>query len=267
MLRTASRSSLRDGAQAKFAHRSAGVALLLLMAPTAPVHAARVQVAVAANLAAPMQELAAGFTRATGHQAVVVLGSTGKFYAQIRSGAPFEVLLAADDETPARLEREGHVVSGSRFTYAIGRLVLWSAGPATVDPQGQVLRQPPRGKLALADPRLAPYGAAAVQALQKLGLLGAWQPHFVQGESIGQAFQFVATGNAPLGFVALAQVMAQGKIARGSAWIVPAGLHAPLRQDAVVLKPGQGNPAAAALAHYLRSEPARATLRGYGYEF
>ena len=267
MLRTVLRSGLRDGAQAQLAHPAAVVALLLLMAPTAPAHAAQVQVAVAANLAAPMQELAAGFTRATGHQAVVALGSTGKFHAQIRSGAPFELLLAADDETPARLEREGHAVAGSRFTYAIGRLVLWSADPAAVDPQGQVLRQPPRGKLALADPRLAPYGAAALETLQKLGVLAAWQPHLVQGESIGQAFQFVATGNAPLGLVALAQVMAQGRIARGSAWIVPASLHAPLRQDAVLLKPGQGNPAAAALANYLRSEPARATLRGYGYQF
>jgi molybdate transport system substrate-binding protein len=242
------------------------MAALLLWATAAAACAAQVQVAVAANMAAPMQKIAAGFARASGHQAVVVLGSTGKFYAQVKAGAPFEVLLAADDETPAKLEREGLAVAGTRFTYATGRLVLWSADPALVDPQGQVLRQAPRGKLAIADPRLAPYGAAAIEALTKLGVLAAWQPRLVQGESIGQAFQFTATGNATLGFVALAQVMAEGRIARGSAWVVPAQLHAPLRQEAVILKPGQSNPAAAALVAYLKSEAARATLRGYGYE-
>lgn len=237
----------------------------LLLATALPAGAAQVQVAVAANLAAPMQRLAAGFARATGHEAVVVLGSTGKFYAQVRAGAPFEVLLAADDETPAKLEREGFAVAGSRFTYATGRLALWSADAKGVDPQGQVLREPPRGKLAIADPRVAPYGKAAIETLTKLGVLASWQPHLVQGENIGQAFQFAATGNAALGFVALAQVMDGGKIAKGSAWVVPAELHAPLKQDAVVLKRGERNPAASALAEYLRSEAARAVLRGYGY--
>jgi molybdate transport system substrate-binding protein len=241
--------------------------LCALLLATGAAGAAQVQVAVAANMAAPMQKIAADFARASGHEAVVVLGSTGKFYAQIKSGAPFEVLLAADGEKPARLEQEGLAVAGTRFTYAIGRLALWSADAAAVDPQGQVLRQPPRGKLAIADPRLAPYGAAAMETLTRLGVLPAWQPQLVQGESIGQAYQFVATGNAALGFVALSQVMTDGKMAKGSAWIVPLQLHAPLRQDAVVLKPGQANPAAAALVNYLKGEAARATLRGYGYEF
>lgn len=240
---------------------------MLLLAAALPAGAAQVQVAVAANMAAPMQRIAADFARATGHEAVVVLGSTGKFYAQVRSGAPFQVLLAADDETPAKLEQEGFAVAGTRFTYAVGRLALWSADAAGVDAKGDVLRQAPRGKLAIADPRVAPYGAAAVEALAKLGVQSAWQPHLVQGENIGQAFQFVSTGNAALGFVALAQVMADGRIARGSAWIVPAQLHAPLRQDAVLLKPGEANAAATALLAFLRSEAARATLRGYGYEF
>jgi molybdate transport system substrate-binding protein len=229
--------------------------------------AGQVQVAVAANMAAPMKKIAADFTRATGHEAVVVLGSTGKFYTQIRSGAPFEVLLAADDETPAKLEQEGLAVAGTRFTYAMGRLVLWSADPRGVDPQGQVLSQPPRGKLAIADPRLAPYGAAAIATLERLGVLAAWRPFLVQGENIGQAYQFAATGAAPLAFVALAQVMADGRIAQGSAWIVPASLHQALKQDAVVLGPGRANPAAHALLTYLKSDAARATLRGYGYEF
>jgi molybdate transport system substrate-binding protein len=227
--------------------------------------AEQVQVAVAANMAAPMKQIAADFERATGHHAVVVLGSTGKLYAQIRAGAPFEVLLAADDATPARLEAEGLAVRGTRFTYATGRLVLWSADAAVVDPQGKVLRQPPQGKLAIADPRLAPYGAAAMQTLTALGVASAWAPHLVQGESIGQAYQFAATGNAKLGFVALAQVMADGRITSGSAWIVPPTLHQPLNQDAIVLNTGRTNPAAAALLQYLRGDAARATLRGYGY--
>ncbi|HET8748711.1 MAG TPA: molybdate ABC transporter substrate-binding protein [Ramlibacter sp.] len=244
-----------------------GIVAALVAAWSLAASAAQVQVAVAANMAAPMRRIAADFARATGHEAVLVPGSTGKFYAQIRAGAPFEVLLAADDETPARLERDGLGVAGTRFTYATGRLVLWSADPARVDAQGAVLRRPPAGKLAIADPKLAPYGAAALEALRGLGVLAAWQPHLVQGESVGQAYQFAATGAAGLGFVALAQVMAEGRIARGSAWIVPSSLHAPLKQDAILLKPGQANAAAAALLDYLRSDAARATLRGYGYQF
>ncbi|WBY01004.1 molybdate ABC transporter substrate-binding protein [Ramlibacter tataouinensis] len=245
----------------------AATLLALLAALSLPARAGSVQVAVAANMAAPMQKIAAGFEAATGHKAVVALGSTGKFHAQIRNGAPFEVLLAADDETPAKLEQEGHGVRGTRFTYATGRLALWSADAAAVDAQGAVLRQPPAGKLAIADPLVAPYGAAALETLTKLGVLAAWQPHLVRGENIGQAFQFVATGNARLGFVALAQVMADGRITRGSAWLVPADLHAPLRQDAVLLNPGASSEAARALLEYLRSEPARTVLRGYGYTF
>lgn len=245
------------------------VRLLIALLATAfqAALAAPVQVAVASNMAAPMQKIAAGFEAATGHKAVVALGSTGKFHAQIRNGAPFEVLLAADDATPAKLEQEGHAVRGTRFTYAIGRLVLWSAQDGAVDAEGAVLRRPPQGKLAIADPRVAPYGAAALQALTRLGVLAAWQPQLVQGENIGQAYQFVATGNAPLGFVALAQVMAGGHIARGSGWIVPDGLHAPLKQDAVLLQPGAANPAARALLEYLRGDAARTVLRGYGYSF
>ncbi len=241
------------------------LATLLLSGAALHCAAADVQVAVAANMAAPMQQLAADFARATGHRAVLVPGSTGKFYAQIRNGAPFGVLLAADDETPLRLEREGLAVAGTRFTYAVGRLVLWSATEGVVDAQGDVLRRPPRGRLAIADPRVAPYGAAAIETLTRLGLLPTWQPQLVQGESIGQAFQFAASGNASLGLVALAQVMVDGRVARGSAWVVPEHLHLPLRQDAVVLTPGQANPAAAALLAYLRTPAARATLRSYGY--
>ncbi|WP_137895479.1 molybdate ABC transporter substrate-binding protein [Ramlibacter sp. 2FC] len=239
---------------------------LLGLALSAALHAEVVQVAVAANFSAPMKALAADFERDTGHQAQLSFGATGKFYAQIKSGAPFDLFLAADDETPARLDKEGDALPGSRFTYATGRLVLWSARPGYVDAKGEVLRKNEFKSLALAAPKLAPYGAAAVETLAQLGLLASLQPKFVQGESIGQAFQFVASGNAELGFVALSQVYEGGKIKSGSAWIVPAQLHAPLRQDAVLLARARGNKAAAALLAYLRTDKARALIRAYGYE-
>jgi molybdate transport system substrate-binding protein len=229
--------------------------------------AAEVSVAVAANFAAPMQRLAAAFEQDTGHKAQLAVGSTGRFYAQVKNGAPFEVLLAADDETPARLEREGLAVAGTRFTYAIGRLALWSRDPGLVDAQGEVLKRGAYTRLAVADPKVAPYGAAAVEVLQRLGLMDAVAPKFVQGESLAQAFQFVATGNAPLGFVAWSQVLAaDGRLARGSVWQVPASLHAPIRQDAVLLVRGQGNPAATALLAYLRSDKVRALITAAGYD-
>ena len=231
-----------------------------------PAQADRVQVAVAANFSAPMQRLAANFEATSGHKLDVSLGSTGKFYAQIRNGAPFEVLLSADDETPARLVAEGSAVTGSAFTYAIGRLVLWSAQPGFVDAQGAVLQQGRFKHLALANPKTAPYGAAAIEALGRLGLLDALRPKFVQGENIAQTQQFVATGNAELGFVALSQVWRDGAINTGSAWVVPATLHAPLRQDAVLLLPGRDKPAAKALLAYLRGNAARALIKSFGYE-
>ena len=242
-------------------------ALAALAASATGARSAEVLVAVAANFTAPMQKIVAAFAADTGHTAVLSFGSTGKFYAQIKNGAPFQLLLAADDEAPARLEKEGQALPGTRFTYAIGRLVLWSAQPGLVDGKGEVLRRPSQARIALADPKLAPYGAAAVEALAKLGLLQRLQSRFVQGENIAQTYQFAATGNAALAFVALSQMMVDGRIGKGSAWVVPANLHAPIRQDAVVLAAGKDNPAAAALNAYLRGEKARAIIRSYGYEF
>jgi molybdate transport system substrate-binding protein len=213
-----------------------------------------------------MQKIAAAFEQDTGHKAVLSFGSTGKFYAQIKNGAPFHILLSADDETPARLESEGGAVAGTQFTYATGRLVLWSRQAGLVDDKGDVLRKGAFEHIAVADPRLAPYGAAAVEALSKLGLLQPLQPKFVQGENIAQAYQFVLTGNASLGFVALSQVMADGKLREGSAWVVPASLHRPIQQDAVILSSGKDNPAAAALMAYLKGDKARAIIRASGYE-
>lgn len=244
-----------------------GLLLCAVLLAAVTARAAEVSVAVAANVTAPMQKIAAAFERATGHKAVLAFGSTGRFYAQIRNGAPFQLLLAADDETPARLEQEGFAVAGSRFTYAIGRLVLWSAAPDFVDARGDVLREGRFQRLAVADPKLAPYGKAAMETMERLGVAASLRPRLVQGESIGQAFQFVATANAQLGFVALSQVMTDGRIRTGSAWIVPADLHSPIRQDAVVLSAGKDNPAATALAAFLRSDAARAILRAHGYEF
>lgn len=238
-----------------------------LLASLATVAAAdTVQVAVAANFTAPMKQIAADFEKATGHTAVLSFGATGKFYAQIKSGAPFEVFLAADDETPAKLVQEGGAAAASRFTYATGKLVLWSAKEGVVDAQGEVLKKGNFAHLAIAAPKLAPYGAAAVETMTQLGLLDTLTPKLVQGESIGQTFGFVTSGNAELGFVALSQVFENGKIKSGSAWVVPAKLHAPIRQDAVILTNGQGKPAAAALASYLRSDAAKAVIRSFGYE-
>lgn len=227
------------------------------------VHAAEVQVAVAANFTAPMQKIAPLFEADTGHKVVLSFGSTGRFYAQIKNGAPFDVLLAADDETPAKLEAEAQ--GGSRFTYAIGQLVLWSKQPALVDDKGEVLKTGKFEKIALADPKLAPYGLAAVEALTQLGLIDGLRPKFVRGENIAQTYQYVASENAALGFVALSQVWADGKLREGSAWRVPAQLHSPIRQDAILLNKGKDNAAATALLQYLRGDKARAVIKSFGY--
>lgn len=228
--------------------------------------AAEVSVAVAANFTAPMQKIAALFEQSSGNTAVLSFGSTGKLYAQIRNGAPFQILLSADDKTPAKLEVEGQTVVGSRFTYAVGKLALWSSQNGLVDAQGAVLRSGQFKRLAMADPKLAPYGAAAVGTLTKMGLLADLTPKIVYGENIAQTYQFVSTGNAELGFVALSQVYSDGKLGRGSAWIVPADMHTPIRQDAVLLKTGENQPAARALMAFLRSDAALAVIRSFGYD-
>jgi len=224
-----------------------------------------VLVAVAANFTAPMKIIATAFEKATGHKAELSFGSTGKLYTQIRNGAPFDVLLAADDETPAKLVKEGLAVPASRFTYAIGALVLWSAKPGFVDNEGAVLKKGAFAHLALAAPKLAPYGAAAIETLSKIGLMNALSPKFVQGENIAQAYQFVSTGNAELGFVALSQVYANGKLTSGSVWVVPTDLYQPIRQDAVILTKGKINPAARDLVKFLKSKQAQDVIRSYGY--
>lgn len=228
--------------------------------------AEEVSVAVAANFSAPMQKIAVEFEKATGHKAQLVSGSTGKFYAQIKSGAPFQLLLAADDETPAKLVKEGDGVPGSQFTYAVGKLVLWSPTPGFVDDKGEVLKAGKFAHLALANPKLAPYGFAATETLKALGLADALQSRLVIGESITQAQQFVVSGNAELGFIAFSQIHKDGKLIDGSYWLVPAKHYTPIRQDAVVLAKGKGSAAVEALAGFLKSDKARAIIKSYGYE-
>jgi len=237
----------------------------ILSAATLAARAGEVSVAVAANFTAPMARLGAAFTAATGHTLKLSAGATGKFHAQVVAGAPFEVLIAADDKTPGRLVASGHAVAGSSFTYAIGRLVLWSARPGFVDAQGAVLASGRFRHLAVANPKTAPYGAAALDVLRARGLSETLASRLVTGESIAQAYQFVSTGNAELGFVALSQVAPPGRPLAGSYWLVPATLHGEIRQDAVLLKAGENNPAARALMDFLKSPAARDLIRSFGY--
>lgn len=227
--------------------------------------AAEARVAVAANFAEPIKAIAAVLEKTTGHQLRVTLGATGKLYAQIRNGAPFDVLLAADTRTPDALEKDGLVLPGSRFTYATGKLVLWSAQVGRVDGKGAVLQAADLGKVAYAAPKVAPYGAAAVEVMERLGLAAALKPKLVQGESIGQTFGFVHTGNADVGFVALSQVLEGGQLKRGSMWVVPQTLYGPIQQDAVVLKKAASNEAALALVKLLKSPNIKDLIRSYGY--
>lgn len=240
--------------------------LVLSLLALATARADEVQVAVAANFTGPMQVIAVLFERDTGHKASLAYGATGRFYAQIANGAPFEVLLSADDETPARLIREGNGVSGSAYTYAIGKLVLWSADPRLVDAKGEILKKGGFKHLALANPKAAPYGAAAMQTLAKLGVADSLKPLFVQGENISQTHQFISTGAAELGFVAYSQVIKNGAVGSGSGWIVPGNLYDPIRQDAVILAKGKDKPAAAALLNYLKGDKAQAVIKSFGYE-
>ncbi|GIZ13209.1 molybdate ABC transporter substrate-binding protein [Pseudomonas sp. NCCP-436] len=239
-------------------------ALALLLAGTA--NAGEVRVAVAANFTAPLQALAPEFEKATGHKLTASFGASGQFYAQISHGAPFDVLLSADDSTPARLEKEGHSVPESRFTYAIGSLVLWSADDSYLDGTDAALKAGQFRHLSIANPKAAPYGLAATQVLDRLGLSEAVQSKLVEGQNITQVHQFVSTGNAELGFIALSQVYRDGKLSSGSAWIVPEAMYDPIRQDALILRQGANNPAATALVEYLKSPEAARVIESFGYK-
>lgn len=238
---------------------------LVLALSAVQVFAEDVQVAVAANFSAPMEEIAKAFFKSTGHQLKISTGASGKFYSQIKNGAPFQVFLSADEEKPAQLDKDGLTVQGSRFTYAIGKLVLWSANPAMVDGKGQILESEKFNKLAIANPKTAPYGEAAIETLTVLNLKRQLEPKFVMGENISQTYQFVASGNAAIGFVALSQVTRDNKLIGGSAWVVPEKLYSPIKQDAVLLVNGKDNAAARQFLQFLKGEESLRVIRSYGY--
>jgi len=236
---------------------------LFVTATATAAVAGETHVAVAANFTAAAREIAAAFAQASGHRAILSFGSTGKLYTQIANGAPFELLLAADQTRPTRLVDEGLGVAGSQFTYARGKIVLYSRDPELVDPQGAVLhRRDAFSKLAIANPKTAPYGGAAVEVLRGLAVYEAVAGQLVMGDNIAQTYQFVATTNAELGFVAYAQVVADHG---GSQWLVPETLYTPIRQDAVLLTGGKANPVARAFLAFLRQPAARAIIQRFGY--
>jgi molybdate transport system substrate-binding protein len=233
---------------------------------TANAQAAEIKVAVASNFANVLKEIAVEFQKDTGHQLAITPGATGKFYAQISNGAPFDVFLSADDETPRKLAQEGKAITSSQFTYAIGRLALWSPNPEMVDKNADILKTDKFKFIAIANAKVAPYGQAAVQTMQKLGVLTKIEPRVVQGESIAQTYQFVSTGNAQLGFVALSQIFEHGKIKTGSAWIVPEEMHEQLKQDAVILQTCKQTSVCQDLMDYLKSDKAKKMMASYGYK-
>ena len=238
--------------------------LLLAMLPNL-VRADTVIVAVAANFVAPLEELAALFEGETGHTVTVSPGSSGRLYAQIVNGAPYQVFLSADQDKPKTLVENNLADASSQFTYATGALVLWTPVKGLPVQDAQVLQGAGVARLAIANPRLAPYGAAAVQVLESLGLVEIYRDRLVLGENINQAFQFTDTGNAGVGLVALSQVMKNGSIDRGSGWVVPQDLYDPIRQDAVVTRKGEGVAAVSDFVTFLKSERARAIINSFGY--
>lgn len=245
----------------------AAVVLCLSFAFAGPAAADSAVVAVAANFAGAAEEIATRFMTHTGHRIEITTGSTGKLYAQVKEGAPFDVLLSADSKTPEKLEMEGDAVAGSRFTYAIGRLVLWSAdeGRISGDPKAALTASDVTG-IAIANPELAPYGVAARQALERLGLWDALEEKIVFGQNVGQTHALVDTGAAQLGFVALSAVLGPEGNDRGSNWEVPQEYFDPIRQDAVLLRHGSSNPAAVAFLDFLQGEEARKIASSFGYD-
>jgi molybdate transport system substrate-binding protein len=244
----------------KLLRLAAGAAIASLVAGNA--FAAQTNVAVAANFTDAAKEIALIFKQKTGHEAVLSFGSSGQFFTQITQDAPFQVFLSADADRPKKLEDDGLGVAGSRFTYAIGRLVLWSKTPGLVKGE-ETLKAASFAKLSICNPVAAPYGAAAVETMKSLEVADALQPKLVEGANITQAFQFVQTGNAELGFVALSQLTGDDS---GSRWVVPQNLYTPIRQDAVLLKKGASNEAATAFITFLKGPEARAIIEKYGYE-
>jgi molybdate transport system substrate-binding protein len=259
------RAAIRIRRRSAMLKRLAVVMVLAIMAAL-PARADEALVAVAANFAEVIQELKPAFERVSGHKLQSTTGSTGKLYAQIKEGAPFHVLLSADAKTPERLEGEKAGVAGTRFTYAVGKLTLWSSDQARIGSDGAAaLKAGDVRHIAIANPDLAPYGVASRETLQALGLWDTLKPKIVMGQNIGQTHSMVATGNAQLGFIALSAVLSPRESHKGSRWDVPQNLFTPIRQDAVLLSAGSKNDAAMAFMKFLRTPEARAVIEGYGY--
>ena len=237
-------------------------ALVLLMSPGV-AWADKTTIAVAANFTAAAKKITTAFESETGHEVVLAYGSTGKLFAQIAYGAPFDAFLAADAARPTKAVKSEFALGGTQFTYALGKIVLYSADATLIDAKADVLGRPDSfAKLAIANPKTAPYGVAAVEALQKLGVYDDVRAKIVKGDNIAQTHQFVMTENAEMGFVALAQVIHEDK---GSTWIVPNDMYAPIRQDAVVLERGKDNVATRAFVDFLKSDKGREIIQSYGY--
>lgn len=247
--------------------RGQAAAILLAGLVSTQLHAAEISAAVAANFAAPMERIAALFHKESGHSVKISAAASGKLYTQIRGGAPFDVFLSADEEMPKRLLQEGLAVGGSRFIYASGRLVLWSVQPGLVDEKGAVLNSGNFDRLAYANPGLSPYGIATRETLTKLTMWNAMQKKLKKADDVTQTYQLAATESADLAFIALSQVMRDGKVTTGGSWwLVTPELHNPIRQSAVLLTGAKEPAAAQVLLAFLKGEKARAVMRGFGYE-
>ncbi|WP_369920599.1 molybdate ABC transporter substrate-binding protein [Marinomonas polaris] len=245
---------------------SLSIMLLSFLVLNSSTYAEEIHAAVASNFTAPMKDIAKQYEEDSGNKVILSFGSSGKFFAQIQNGAPFQVFLSADENKPDALEKAGLIITGTRFTYAIGALALWSAKPDFIDNNDARLKSGDFNKLALANPKLAPYGVAATEVLEELGLTESTKSKWVMGENISQTYQFASTGNTDLGFVALSQIMSEGRIAKGSSWIIPTDQYSPIRQDAVLLKSAENSTAAKELLDYLRSDKARSIIHSYGYK-
>jgi molybdate transport system substrate-binding protein len=243
--------------------RTLVVALATFLSLVSPAHADEVAVAVASNFLGSMRQLAASFEKATGHRVVISSGSTGKLAAQIIAGAPFDLFFAADATRPQRLEKEGVMVAGSRFTYAIGKLTLASAAPDGA--VGPASLSAGAGKIAVAHPKMAPYGMAAMQVMEKIVGKGAFESRLVFAESVSQALHYVTTGAADIGFVALSQLRGNGNAAIASSWVVPTELYDPIAQQGGMLRRGENNETAKAFLAYIKGEDGRRRIQSFGY--
>lgn len=239
--------------------------LLFMSLLSSALHAEEINVAVASNFTAPMKNIVSVFEKESGHKVKLSFGASGKFYAQIKYGAPFQIFFSADQVKPQQLEYDELIVPGSRFTYAIGTIALWSAQPNFINNGPSKLNSDEVKKIALANPKLAPYGAAAIEVLTHLDLLSSTKSKWVKGENIAQTYQFVSTHNAQIGFVSLSQILQKGKLRKGSSWIIPNHLYSPIKQDAVLLKKGDNSEAAHSLLTFMRSEKAIRIMESYGY--